>query len=296
MTEIIEVHTSEFSTYNACPRMYFYQYKKNLVPKQQSHKLFLGTGVHKGLAVYYMEGTEAALRAYDNWAKLEMQKLEENLEAMFESVREDYEADIALGRKMLINYFKWAKMHDTFKVLSTEQPFEISIVNPDTGEVIPNAIYAGTFDGIAEDINGNIWLMEHKTYKSVPSDTELRLNLQAGLYLLAANRIFKGAKVLGVIYTILKKVDPDKAKSDCVIRKTVVRNGYEILNLERRLYNLYKRLSEDKTFIPTPGFHCGWMCPYTQLCISEEDGSDWTQLINDMYNVEPREKIHEMED
>ncbi len=282
---MFELHVSQINTYNACPRMYRYQYVDCLTPKIYDHKLFLGTGVHFALANYY-SGNDP-LVAFNTWVEEELAKLPPNTDP--ETLKE-FEKDADLGRALITHYVPWAQANDAFNVLAVEQEFVIPIRNPKTGRRC-HAVYAGKFDGIAEDVYGNIWLMEHKTYSKIPSESELRLDSQAGYYLVAAQEVFPNKRVLGVIYTILRKVHPAKAKSEVIYRTQVLRNGCELALLQRRLYEMYRIIRSDKLFIPTPGFHCGWMCRYRQLCIAEEDGSDAQELVNALYDKTEQKSV-----
>ena len=270
----MEIHASQINTYQTCPRMYRYQYVEQLVPKVTSPKLFIGRACHAALAAHYRG--EDALVAYESDVQEQLARIEPYAD---DKQWEELLDQATLGKKLIEAYIPWAREKDTFRVIAVEQPFAV----PVWGEKrrIRSAFQVGTFDGIAEDVYGNIWLLEHKFYKSVPSETVLRLDSQAGYYLLAASQLYPDRKVVGVIYTIVRKVDPTKAKSSVVHRTKVLRNGFEIENLRRRLYHIYRQIITDKLYIPSPGFHCGWKCPYRELCIAEEDGSD-VEGIKDM--------------
>lgn len=279
------LHASEITTYSVCPRMYRYTYVDRYAPKVTNHKLFLGSGVHAGLAAYYSDpwrSPQVGLDAYTKWVS---KKMEEMLPDMTPEEQEQFDADARLGAKMLSAYFDWARAHDTFEVVTVEQEFETPVWKPN-GKPARGIRHKGTFDGIARDVYGRLWLMEHKTYSQVPSESELRLDAQAGYYLVAAQQLFPNESVQGVIYTILRKVDPERAKSSIVHRSMVLRNQHEIDHLRERLYLMYRRITEDKHYLPTPGFHCGWRCAYRQLCIAEEDGSDVNELIAAFYTVQ----------
>jgi hypothetical protein len=289
MTKMRELHASEIVTYNVCPRMYRYQYVDKLVPNVPDHKPFLGSGVHKGLEAYYTDPSrrpEVGLDAYTKWMEEETAKISPDMTP--EQV-EEFQKDFELGKKMLAHYFEWARANDGFEVVSMEQPFEVPIWTP-SGRKVPRVRHVGRFDGIVRDIYGSIWLKEFKTYSQVPSESELRLDAQAGFYLVAAEQLFPNDRVVGIIYTILKKVDPDRARGETVYRYWVMRNEHELQVLRKRLYVMYKRIAGDKEFPPTPGHHCGWRCSYRQLCIAEEDGSDVKDLVNTFYIKKEEEK------
>lgn len=276
---VFELHASQITTYQTCPRMYRYQYVENLVPKVTSPKLFLGKAGHAALAAYY--SGKDALEAYE--ADIQQQLSELEPYASLEQW-DEFLSQAELGRKLVTAYVDWAKRNDTFRVLAVEQSFAVPIFTP-KGRRVPNVAYVGTFDGIAEDVYGNIWLLEHKFYKSTVSETVLRLDSQAGYYLMAASQLYPDRKVIGVIYTIIRKVDPARTRGELIHRHKVLRNGYELEGLRRRLYYLYKQIKSDKLFIPAPGFHCGWKCAYRELCIAEEDHSDVEGIKEMLFTV-----------
>lgn len=283
------LHVSEIAAYNICPRMYRYQYIEDLVPHVADRKPFLGSGVHRGLAAYY-EGTprsaEAGLAAFDEWFEQGVAEFEPY---MSDQTWEDFEKDRVLGQRMLGNYFEWAQANDTFEVVAVEQSFKVPIWAPDNNP-LDGVAHAGRFDGIARDVYGRLWLMEFKTAAQFPSESTLRLDAQAGYYLTAVQQLFPDELVLGVIYTVIRKVNPARARSPVILRDSVIRNEHELEVLRRRLYRMYKRIHEEKAFDPTPGLHCSWRCPYLQLCIAEEDGSDERYLVDAFFQKRERGK------
>ncbi len=271
-----EIHVSQITDYKVCPRMYMFRYVDRLVPIVKSNKLSLGTGIHVGLAAYYTTKSPAtALEYFDVWAETEGVDAE-NLEEI-----------TGLGPSMLEAYFEYSRKNDTFQVLSVEQSFRVPIWTP-SGHTA-RAYHRGTFDGVVRDVWGKLWLMEHKTASQFPSETELRLDEQTGFYLLAATQLYEEQPV-GVIYNVIRKVDPKKARSDVVKRIPVLRNSYELDRLRERLYYSYKRIMQDKWFIPSPGKHCAWRCAYQPLCVAMEDGSDYKLMEELAYKRE--EELH----
>lgn len=266
-----EIHASQITTYQTCPRMYRYRYIEKLVPKVTSPKLFLGRAGHTGLAAYYQTGKkEAALEAYRADIQAQLNQIASEVDL---TKWEEFQQQAALGEKLVDYYVDWAQKNDFFRAIAVEQPFEVPIFTPDDKE-LPDVKYVGTFDGIAEDVYGTLWLLEHKFYSQVPAYNVLRLDLQAGLYLMAASMLFPDRRFGGIIYNIIRKTAPEKAKNDVVVRRTVVRTYKEIELLKKRLYTIFEVMSNDVIHLPHPGLHCGWKCPYTDLCIAEEEGAD----------------------
>lgn len=277
---MLEIHASQISTYKTCPRMYRYQYVDRLVPKVESEKLILGKGGHAALQAHY--SGQDAVAAYDAWAQEQLGRFSA---VAWPDELEKIESQLALGRKLVAYYVEWAKRNDGFRVLSAEQQFRVPVWSP-KGRKVKGVWHAGTYDGVAEDVYGNLWLLEHKFYNRFPTETELRLNEQAGYYLLAATQLFPDRTVRGVIYTVIRKTNPDRAKDDVVRRWWVQRNGRELVALRNRLYHAYRAVTTDRTWMPSPGFHCTWQCAYTRLCLAEDDGSDVQELVDAFYNRE----------
>lgn len=280
---MIELHATQITTYQTCPRMYRYRYVEKLVPKVTSPKLFIGRAGHAGLAGYYSTGKkETALEAYRADVEAQLNQIAPEVDL---NQWEEFKQQAELGEKLVDYYVDWAQKNDFFRAIAVEQSFEVPIFTPDDKE-LPDVKYVGTFDGIAEDVYGTLWLMEHKFYSQPVAFNVLRLDVQAGLYLMAASMLFPDRDFTGIIYTIIKKTNPAKAKKDIVTRYTVVRTPQEIENLKQRLYLIYREMQVDTVYLPHPGLHCGWKCPYTDLCIAEDEGSDTEALKEMLFKVE----------
>lgn len=275
---IREIHSSQMRTYRTCPRMYRYQYVDKLQPRQVSEKLALGTLVHRGLGGYYLG--EDPFTVYDS-------AFEELLDRLYERGSppdniEAIKADAELGRAMLRGYIAYAKQNDNFSMEAIEQPFRIPIRHYRSGRNV-GAYLVGTFDGIAYDVWGRYWLKEFKTAAAFPSNTLLRLDEQSGYYLLGAVDTFPDWDFFGVNYTVIRKVTPERARTETIRRYKVLRNAYEIENLRVRLYWTWRKMQADDIYLPHSGQHCTWMCSYAPLCTAEEDGSDVDALIESLY-------------
>lgn len=274
------VHASQVASYRTCPRMYYYQYVLGLVPKAESPKLFIGRGVHEGLAAYYACGFDRgkALAAYDAWANEALKELE-NAAELAEEVK--------FGFSLVEAYCDFAAANDDFVpvtfdgVPAIEQPFSVPVWDPDMNPV-PDLTHEGRFDGVVRDRHGRLWLLEHKTASSFPREVVLRLDEQAGLYLLAATQLFREPPV-GVIYNVIRKTNPKRARADVVRRYHVLRSPKELEFLRLRFYHTCRIMLADELYLPSPGFHCGWKCAYTRLCVCDHEGVDNTPLVEAFY-------------
>jgi putative RecB family exonuclease len=268
-----QIHTSQISSYQVCPRMYYFAYVKKLVPIVESPKLMFGRGVHKGLEIYYQtRKREDALVAYRKW-----------LAEQDAPVEETTSENAALGEQLLNSYIDYATKQDTFKTVAVEQQFVVPIWRPDGS---PSEYeHVGTVDGVVRNtIYGDLWLLEHKTARNFPTEFELQLNAQVSHYLLAAQQLFD-EQVRGVVYNVIRKVNPNRAKTPVIMRRLITRTPAELRNTMDQMYRVAERISHDEYFDPAPGFHCSWRCTYQQLCMCMQDGTDYTQLAAQMYRV-----------
>ncbi len=90
--------------------------------------------------------------------------------------------------------YKWFYSNRGFEVVATEIPFEIPVLDPETGRVMADCCLIGRIDKIVKLPNGRFYIMEHKT-TSRPIDSgssvwsQLRLNTQKKVYVYAAQRL-----------------------------------------------------------------------------------------------------------
>ncbi len=267
-----ELHVHQVLEYEICPRMYRYGNVDRLVPLSVSPKLQLGTGFHLGVGAYYLTGDPARADAVCQvWAD----DCRAEREDLGQGTSEHDEEAFDHCRRLVASYIEFARQHDNFKVVSVEQEFITALWGPD-GRPLDDAYYVGTFDGVVRDSYGVLHLMEHKTARSFPSESQLRLDRQVGFYLLAASQLFN-EPVGYVIYNVVQKT------SGNVQRYRVTRTPRQLQDLCYRLHRAYERIRSDKAFDPIPGFHCDWRCAYKPLCLAEEEHADVEFLVNTQY-------------
>lgn len=270
------ISVSQIGTYQTCPRMYFFNYVMQIVPKVEDKKLLFGRGIHVGLEAYYRSRSlQECLVAYNTWLTEETDRLRAfntDPNQMAESAR--------IGEQLLIAYDQFATSNDSFTPVSVEAAFEVPVWTPKHN--VSRIRHKGKIDLIVRDMYGKLWLGEHKTARDAPSDLELRLNFQASVYLLAAHQLFD-EPVCGIIYNVIRKVDPRRAKTPVITRTLVPRTAQELLSTAAQLYSWSRKMLTDKEYLPVPGRHCGWRCAYDILCQCMQEGSDYTQLVDALY-------------
>lgn len=97
-----------------------------------------------------------------------------------------------------------------FKPVEVEGEFVFPLIDPDTGNESKTFVESGKRDGVLEDADGNIWLLEHKTSSediTAGSNYWKRLSIdtQISKYLLSLVHEYPDRQVMGVIYDVAKK-------------------------------------------------------------------------------------------
>lgn len=168
-----------------------------------------------------------------------------------EDVQQDYDERVELGRGMMEYYFKSIapKIDKGWKPVRVEIAFMLPIPNPETGEpviwcrcqqcndkvmvwrrtrpefdaidVFPNGlpvVYAGRLDMLAEDENGNYWIFDWKTARSISLDDEfLYLDDQIASYVWALRKL--GLNIRGFVYHEQRKGFPQPPHENAARRK-----------------------------------------------------------------------------
>lgn len=283
--DAVRVHVSQIAAYQTCPRMCYFAHVVGLVPKVESPKLLFGKGIHIGLAAYYDTGQRsAAVDAYRTWLLEEEHRLTE-LGANLEHLKEAAE----IGELLLNAYLDYADQNDDFVTVAVEQPFVVPIWAPLGDGTLRHytfmgkpVYHEGTFDGVVRNKYGKLWLMEHKTASSFPSSQMLRVDFQVSFYMLAAQQLYE-EEVCGVVYNVIRKVHPKRARTEVIRREYVSRSAHELKVSVGHLYRATRRMLLDRTYDPTPGHHCSWKCAYWQLCLCMQDGTDYMTIANSLY-------------
>lgn len=259
------VSYSKMGQFRRCLQAYDWKYIQKYFPPSGIGQA-RGTCGHAALAVWHVnyDPQEAMQVAWDTWN--ENGYLEAN-------------ADWLLLEEALNRYFIFSKEHDTFKMMVSEQKFDIEYELP-TGPTA-SVIFTGYIDGIIEDADGQ-WLMEHKFLKQVDNGNK-DLDHQSSLYLLAAQRL--GFKVNGVLYNQIR-MGTKIAEKEPVLRRKVTRNMSGLDHIEHELLQQVKAM---QTFerggevYRNPTKDCSWDCAFYNACLSlQDDGQMPTEILKQL--------------
>lgn len=160
---MFKVSNSKVKLWRRCRYAAHLKYVDKLRRRMKSRPLEFGTLVH-GMLEDYINGNDPFQRTSS--LVLTPQQLEE-----YGDIADD-------ARLIMTEYFEhWGDALDfvRMKGRSAEHHFEV--------EISKGILCTGKIDALAVTENKLRWLMEHKTFKSMPNEDELWRNLQSSLYI-----------------------------------------------------------------------------------------------------------------
>lgn len=142
-----------------------------------------------------------------------------------------------------------------------------------------------TFDGVMSDANGDLYIIERKTFSRTPSLDELNNNDQFLAYQWALDKMYPG-RVVGVAYDgLLKKLKPPAGKTmdDLFLRRILLRNEHELQEfgslLALELYEMAApSLAITKTVPAVQGCQ-RWECQFIDACHATSRGEPTEHLM-----------------
>jgi hypothetical protein len=257
--EPIIIRTTERYNFKKCRVLWHFNSKnrRNKEPVRQDMNLVFGIAVHKGLEEYYSpEFWDQPNEIKSNRAileymvvRVEQYKLES--EYMDDEQRMEFDEDTALGREILYYYCGTeAPARDKFTPLLVEHDFQVPVLVPQ-GEVPPRpfgavdgklyyqghaVMYEGRIDLVAVGVNGEVWIIDHKTASRFDGKTtHLDIDPQVASYAWAMSF---DMDIAGVIYNQLLKSPPKTPR--------VLKSGF--LSKDKRqntTYDLYMEAIEE---------------------------------------------------
>lgn len=159
---------SMLKTFRRCPKQAEFKYVHRLKPRVLGSPLKRGTWVHQLLEVHHQG---------QDWRPLHA-KLSAQFAQLFDEEK-DYYGDMPTEIKVIMESYEWHYAADPWKVLETE--FQIETEFPD------GTIYRGKVDALIENQFG-LWVVDHKTHKTLPDHSFRLLDAQSALYLWACLR------------------------------------------------------------------------------------------------------------
>ncbi len=197
MVDTINVGQSKVNTWRNCKQAYTFKYVEEIQRKRTRRPFVFGKIIHRMIEEDANKGDPFSV--LDEAAVLD--------EKMFTSEREMYGEIIEDIRTIMADYFTyWKERGDTLRFLAVEDPatgvlrraeHEFAVpLYAITGDTRDEGItFKGQIDGLGKTANKLRWLIENKSFDSLPSDDHRWRNIQYVVY-------SKAAIALGWIDTI----------------------------------------------------------------------------------------------
>jgi hypothetical protein len=298
--------------------MWKYQFLWELVPIAEPRgALWLGHGVHYGLAEFYRSKRDPVEAAYE-W--LDKKVTPDELSIMWPEEREEFNGVVALLEAMLSGYVAFARENDAFAVMGVEVPLDIHVEGTRSRLI-------GNIDIVVEQRKG-IWVVDHKSTIQYANPVYLELDDQMTAYLWLLEQL-TGVFPKGAIYNQLRKKIPaepevlvtgglSKKKNidttyekylEAIVkhnlnpnhyedileflrnktegfykREYVARSRYELEHFGEQLTAEVREMNSKQTVLyHHPTRDCSWSCSYRDLCLCENTGGDLQALIKVNY-------------
>lgn len=225
------LRTSERRTFKRCPQRWWWSYREGLRPVgSEATPLWFGTGVHLGLAEWYIPGIKRGRHPAETFKEFAGEALHAIKVADADEFKvAEYEDATSLGITLMEEYVKFYGTDQGWDFIQAEQTFSLDVpwprerqqlyvVDEESGAMVQ---YKGTYDGVYRDlVDGRIKLLETKTAKAIQT-THLTLDDQAGSYWAVATRTLRAAGKIGpdeqissIVYNFIRKALPDERPRD----------------------------------------------------------------------------------
>lgn len=319
------LRTSERKDFRTCEWLWWEHWVGGVSPRRNPTWSVFGTAWHLAMEYVYQPGIRRGRGDYldacdlfieslddagrkvgvDDWEEIENEEIEQSTTKIIPA-RE-------LGPKMLLNYWDKYGPEREWKIIHTEQPFQINVPMPNGPRGSVLVVYAGTWDLLAwHERERRYWLWDHKSCKQFPDLRMLDLDDQAGSYLWVAKKVLlhKGLlerkdKISGIIFNYAKKHPGDdrprnargealnqngtvskRLATEIFLRYPAIRTPETQVKQAKRVQNEAMRMrmirNGELSVIKNPNKDCG-RCVLFDLCDAHENGDDWEYLRDTMY-------------
>lgn len=283
-TDIFHTTVTERNSFRTCRRAWHLGAIERLSPRRGRQFYFMfGDMVHAALEAYYKYDRNLGvaievLKA--EWENHDAQLREEFDYEFTQELADEWYAEWEKASTMLIYYDKYDKGHPFFDRvvdMSIEERSFIPILDLD-GKPIQDAYLSGRIDMVVEREDG-VWVVDHKTLSSPPSDSALDIDDQITGYCYIYYRM-TGVIPRGGMYNVLIK-DPPKPPR-------LLKNGTLSKDKSQRTtYDLYCIEIENQGLV-------GQIAEYTEILDYLRD-KGWSQFYLRMQSERNIEQLAEFE-
>lgn len=248
------IRTSDRILYKRCRRRWGWNshLKQNLGPKEHAMPLWFGTGFHFALEDMHGNNKFAtaadAFMAYAEATNVQAQRSKGNFK-----LPADWKESLELAKGMLDYYQEeWLPQRTQLQtfiyqgVPQTEVNFRVDIPFDASHWGYDRVVYSGTIDRVAIDEQGQIWIVEYKTAKTIQT-LHYALDPQVSSYCWAGMQLY-GQPITGVIYQQHRKDIPQDPR---VLSNGKVSTAKTMLTSATRYRKLLKDMYGEVKFAPS---------------------------------------------
>jgi hypothetical protein len=293
MTEIV-VSYSELDTFRQCPLKHHWAYKERWrKPITESSALAKGSLMHLVYETHYQ-----VLQQHDRLTKeSQAQALAEAAAAVRPILFDDRTGEQTETQELVYWIYKgyvqrWGAEPE-FEIEGVEEAFRINLNDP---EGKPSRfILKGKIDLIVRDrSNGQLWVIDHKSGANLPSQLDLEIDDQFGLYVWAMRE--SGSPVLGAVHSASRttrnvadypgyigKSQPqslDQRFSRTYLNRSEAELSSIALDAWAAAVNAYPDHDMPLYSSPDPR-NCGWKCDFKEIHLLARKGRDPRQALED---------------
>lgn len=258
----LRVSVSQLKTFLMCPRKYELHYIRGEQPAFVPVPLAFGSAFHEALALFYgRQMTHATPPSVDElievfaaaWSKYE------DDDVPLGGDDEDVVAEAVLdkGAAMLRVFHAHAANEMPEKVIGVELPFQVSLHDPGTGELLEEKL-KGVIDLLSE-ADGRRVVVEHKSASKKWTLDQLHYDFQPTAYQLAARE-------LGMGEVALRLQVVTKTKTPGVQIERLRRDEQDEADFMATVVGVLRAIDAGVSY-PVRGWQCR-SCPYAHVCTS----------------------------
>lgn len=193
---MFQLSQSKMRLWRSCRRAYHYKYFLNIEPRRPKPVLVRGRIIHDMI--------EAHINGGNPWRVLD--KYRKEYAKLFAEQREMYGDLIGDIERIMKYYFIWWSA-DPIEYLKhprtkkrAEHEFEVVMDGP--------IKFTGKADSLGRTKDKRVWLVEHKSMKSFPTDEFRYTDIQSALYVEKLERTWPGLKIDGVCWNYIRAKPP----------------------------------------------------------------------------------------
>lgn len=290
----IIVSYSEMSSYRQCPLKHQLGYKERWTkPNEEMSALAKGTLWHLVLESHYL--TLMALQDTNDSDESKLKAAREEVNTfLFGKDGQQTEAQ-QLITWMYDGYVEQWGTDPQWRILAVEYKLAEQLPQPD-GQLSPYILKA-KLDLIVQDVNGGVWIVDHKSGANLPNRVDLEIDDQFGLYtwLLQNN----GLKVMGSIHDAARTTrnlgdmpEPPAGKKPQTLEQRMSRTYLNRTDVETHnvandawavAVNMYPEAYEGLASLPLYSSpdpsQCGWKCDYKEAHLLARQGRNIQEVL-----------------